>query len=747
MLLLSFGEVWSQSTLVYQGKVLNASGEPAVGAELRDEERFKVIALTDSLGEYYFESLSREITVYQIGYERVIVRDGKQRIVLKPTMNMLETFTISENKTASRLKNSTISLDIIRPELISNTSPTNIEESINRMSGVQIVDNQPSIRGGGGWSYGAGSRVQVLVDGLPMLSGDAGQPLWTFLPTEGIKNVEVLKGASSVIYGSSALNGVINLKTRSPFSDPFTQVTVSTGVYDLPKRESLRYNGESRNVVSNLTAYHSSHIKNTGINIGINVLEDEGYKMGDYDNRVRVNLGLQQRIGPKIRVGVNTSYQQGESGSFLLWESLDLGYTALDSNTTDNDVSRLSLDPFIHVFTGNIKHTFQARYLNIDNQVDNGDPTNDQSNTSNLLYREYQAKYSRKNTTLVGGIVSSSIATASPLFSGEQEASNRSIYAQLTQEISKLTLTAGGRYEQFTLNNREESKPVFRAGLNYELAKYTFLRASYGEGYRFPSIAESYVTTSVGPISVYPNNALNSESSSNIEIGLKQGFRLIKTEFMLDAAFFSMQYDNMMEFTFGQWGPITPPTFGAGFKTLNTGRSQVRGSEISLSFEKKSGKSSLQGFFGYTLVVTEALQPNKTIGEANGNNLTYINTSSNPSINALKYRPRDVVKGDFIFTRSRLTIGAGLSYQSAVENIDAAFVSQPFSIFVPGVQESIDQQLTRFFLINTRISYKIASAWKVNIILSNLLNREYAIRPADLGAPRTARFQLSYTLG
>jgi len=148
---------------------------------------------------------------------------------------MLETFTISENKTASRLKNSTISLDIIRPELISNTSPTNIEESINRMSGVQIVDNQPSIRGGGGWSYGAGSRVQVLVDGLPMLSGDAGQPLWTFLPTEGIKNVEVLKGASSVIYGSSALNGVINLKTRSPFSDPFTQVTVSTGVYDLPK--------------------------------------------------------------------------------------------------------------------------------------------------------------------------------------------------------------------------------------------------------------------------------------------------------------------------------------------------------------------------------------------------------------------------------------------------------------------------------------------------------------------------------
>ena len=163
------------------------------------------------------------------------------------------------------MQNSTISLDVIRPELIANTAPTNMEETIGRINGVQVIDNQPTIRGGSGWSYGAGSRVQVLVNNMPILSGDAGQPQWTFIPTEGIESVEIIKGASSVLYGSSALNGVINIKTQQPQEKPFTQVSVSSGFYDLAKRESLRFNGNKRSLVSNLTAFHSAKYKKLGV--------------------------------------------------------------------------------------------------------------------------------------------------------------------------------------------------------------------------------------------------------------------------------------------------------------------------------------------------------------------------------------------------------------------------------------------------------------------------------------------------
>ena len=88
-----------------------------------------------------------------------------------------------------------------------------------------MVDGEPQIRSGSGFSYGAGSRVMVMVDDLPVLSGDAGRPTWGFLPLENLEQIEVIKGASSVLYGSAALSGVINIRTRYPDARPLTRIT------------------------------------------------------------------------------------------------------------------------------------------------------------------------------------------------------------------------------------------------------------------------------------------------------------------------------------------------------------------------------------------------------------------------------------------------------------------------------------------------------------------------------------------
>ena len=51
----------------------------------------------------------------------------------------------------------------------------------------------------------------------------------------------------------------------------------------------------------------------------------------------------------------------------------------------------------------------------------------------------------------------------------------------------------------------------------------TFLRGSYGSGFRFPSIVERYVTVKSGPVVVYPNPELKPEGGWSAEIGIKQG--------------------------------------------------------------------------------------------------------------------------------------------------------------------------------------------------------------------------------
>ena len=742
----------AQEVHTYSGSVKNNVGEPQIGVQFIEPLDNRTVALSNENGDFTFSSSSKKVVARHIGYEdaNLLHSDEFIAVVLKNKSSLLYTVVVSENKRATLLKNATVSMEVIQPNLITNTAPTNMEESIGRINGVQVVDNQPTIRSGSGWSYGAGSRVQVLVDGVPLLSGDAGQPLWNFIPTEGIEGVEIIKGASSVIYGSSALNGVINIKMKKPSNAPFTQITSSTGFYDLPKRQLLRYQGNKRNSVSNITAYHTGIYKGLGVTLGLNALNDQSFKMSDYDKRVRGSLGLRKTVSKhNLIYGLNATYQQGTSGSFLLWESYNLGYTALDSSGTDNKVNRLSIDPYVKWSIGKFSHSLNTRYLSVNNDVDNGDPTIDQSNSSNLVYAEYQSQFSlpKNDFDAIGGLVAINTLTKSPLYSGTQQATNYAIYLQLNKQWNRLTASGGVRYEQFTLNDRKEGKPVYRAGLNFAAAKYTYLRSSYGQGYRFPSIAESFISTTVGPVSIFPNESLSSETGENIEFGIKQGFKIGKVQMMADLAFFQMNFNNMMEFTFGQWGPTTPPLYGVGFKTLNTGKTKVAGFEFNLGFIKKSENFDVQGFMGYTFAKSEALEPNKIVGsDISNTQLSYINTSSDTSNYALKYRPVHTAKADIMIMYKKLVVGVGASFQSEVQNVDAAFVTFPISIFVPGVQESKDKGLTAYTLINARIGYVFTDRWKTNLILSNIANTEYVIRPANLGAPRTIRLQVTYTL-
>ncbi|MBK8582744.1 MAG: hypothetical protein IPL86_13245 [Flavobacteriales bacterium] len=50
-----------------------------------------------------------------------------------------------------------------------------LSKVLDQVPGVVVVDDDPQIRAGSGFSYGAGSRVMLLVDGLPILSGDIGR--------------------------------------------------------------------------------------------------------------------------------------------------------------------------------------------------------------------------------------------------------------------------------------------------------------------------------------------------------------------------------------------------------------------------------------------------------------------------------------------------------------------------------------------------------------------------------------------
>ena len=99
----------------------------------------------------------------------------------------------------------------MKPYLIENKISLDAGKILNQVPGVVVNDGQINIRSGSGWSYGAGSRVMVTLDEMPMLAGDVGSVPFNFLPIESVSGIEVIKNAGSVLYGSSALNGIFNL--------------------------------------------------------------------------------------------------------------------------------------------------------------------------------------------------------------------------------------------------------------------------------------------------------------------------------------------------------------------------------------------------------------------------------------------------------------------------------------------------------------------------------------------------------
>ena len=126
-------------------------------------------------------------------------------------------------------------MDVIDSKLIESKNCIILSDLIRNLPSVQLIDGQLNIRSGSGWSYGTGSRVLVMVDDMPILSADQGEVDFNLIPMETIDKIEIIKGASSALYGSSALNGVINIKTKSPSYNPKTTISSFVGFWDNQK--------------------------------------------------------------------------------------------------------------------------------------------------------------------------------------------------------------------------------------------------------------------------------------------------------------------------------------------------------------------------------------------------------------------------------------------------------------------------------------------------------------------------------
>jgi outer membrane receptor protein involved in Fe transport len=285
------------STFIYgqeiQGSVYEEDGESLIGVLIESSEGDKTRTDVDGNFTIKVKKLPVTLELSYVDYEttKFTVDDNTElplKIELKPLAQTIEGVVVSASRREQRIENIPVSIEIIKPELIENKGLTNVEEAVNQASGAYAMDGQISIRGGSGFSYGAGSRVMVVWNDIPLLSADAADAKWQSIPLENISQIEVLKGASSVLYGSGALNGIISIIVKEPTTKGETKINYQIGIFDQPKRKSLRWTSQSL-FTRQFSAYHGKMYDNFGFTVSVYDLRSDGYRSGEEQERFRFN--------------------------------------------------------------------------------------------------------------------------------------------------------------------------------------------------------------------------------------------------------------------------------------------------------------------------------------------------------------------------------------------------------------------------------------------------------------------------
>ena len=737
---------------------------------------FSFGTVTNSLGKYEISipSGSQKLTFSYIGYEsKTIELDINQNKLINVSLNEnsseLNLLVVSASKFKQKIEEVTVSMDVIDSKLIESKNCITLSDLIRNVPSIQLIDGQLNIRSGSGWSYGTGSRVLVMVDEMPILSADQGEVDFNLIPMENIEQIEVIKGASSALYGSSALNGIINIKTKTPSFKPQTTVSSFVGFWDSPKDPRNKWWVDSLMLRNGISLSHSEKIKNLDLTLSANHYNDRGYIkfINNQQTRISANSKL---VKDKVTFGLNLNYMQRKSGLFVMWQNDTNAYIPLGGTHIPNNGNRFYIDPSITYYHNSFKHILRSRILSR-NLFYNDNPNN--KNNSLLSFNEYQNQFHDENTTITSGLTIVTLKGETNSFNsqltqdGKITGLNYSAYLQLDQKINKINFSIGGRYEYFDLNNTKFGQPVFRGGLNYEISNGWNLRSSFGQGFRFPTMTELYFKGDIGPINLYNNPDLIPESGWTSELGLKKVIKIRNFKGYVDLVGFLMEYNDMMEFTLGIWGPSEPSSYGLGFSSKNVNKARIPGLEFTINASGLvSDNWSLGLLFGVTYSNPHSVYPDSSfedlvplgiaqislaeiaLNESNPTKYTFSNTSSSLNNSTLKYRSKVNIRLDVESVyKNKLIIGLSYQYNSKMTNIDYAFVTGLFNENTListdlGINRSMLTLNNGYSLLDCRVKYNLKKDITVGFLCENLFNNSYLIRPANLGSPRTFMFQV-----
>lgn len=432
---------------------------------------------------------------------------------------------VSSSKIEEASEDAVEKVDVVSSEEIKQSGAKTLGEAVQNKAGIIISGHPTDAVSMQGFS---GKYVKILVDGIAV-NGDMGGAQAVYqIPVEDIDHIEIVKGASSALYGSDAMGGVINIITKKN------------------KAGKHKWSGDfTQDLYSSIRTYTSGRVSYSGEKFTGSLAGSFDWNRGliwrrntVFSDNVRIYKVPMKRLG-FVRANADWKFADGKIGAYALFSD-----SLQKANTSDYETLTYHTDRYELGVTGskNIGDAWalsgfaSGKLYMLDTDFKN--VTNDTIPDTDSIFgdaeTEIRASWNPNLTnSVLMGFNGNFQTIQGDLFSGLKKQLQLSLFAQDTLAIGssdKLFVVPGARFD--FAPPIDGGKTLWqltpKLSVRYNPTKTTTLRFSYGMGYKLPSLKQKYwlfvhnYSGGSGSFILYGNSGLRPETSHGFNVSVEQ---------------------------------------------------------------------------------------------------------------------------------------------------------------------------------------------------------------------------------
>lgn len=412
----------------------------------------------------------------------------------------LETVVVTGTRTPKALKDIPVVTRVITAEDIRKVDATNIKDILQQeLPGLEFTYSMgQQVMNMGGYD---GNNILFLIDGERMAGESMDNIDFTRIDMSGIERIEIVKGAASTLYGSSAMGGVVNIITKHP-SDSWS-ANVNTR-YEGATKEWRHGASADFTVgkINSMTTFQMTDADSLSLRGEESSLAAYGSRTYNVKERLIWNVAGDFRLTARAGYFFRERYNSEQTHE----RYRDLNY-GLKSNWDITPLQNIE-----------IAYSFD-QYDKSDYAVRTDKDVRDYSNRQNILRALYNVRMPQWNSLLTAGMDYMNDYLLSYQFADDNKhhvQNTLDMYAQWDYTpTEKWNIIGGVRFDYFSAARR--SMPTWKLAAMYKIGSHNSLRLSYASGFRAPSLKELYMDFFMGSIfMIYGNPDLKSETDHNI---------------------------------------------------------------------------------------------------------------------------------------------------------------------------------------------------------------------------------------